>query len=77
MSALGTSVSQDSFTGAFGGGMQWKLTSNLSVRTSADYLYASHDILGGARFLQNNIRVSTGLVFTLGDRNLRRARSRN
>jgi hypothetical protein len=74
VNTLGTSASQDGFSGTFGGGVQWKLNSRMSFRTSADYVYARHDIFGGSQFLQNNIRLSSGLVFALGGRSPTRAR---
>jgi hypothetical protein len=43
-SASGFSRSQNSFAGAFGGGVQWKLGPRWAVRASADYLLTRHNI---------------------------------
>lgn len=61
LSAL--SVSQDSFAGAFGGGVEWPVSRRWAVRTSADYVFTRHNIFGGPSFTQNNIRASVGIVF--------------
>lgn len=58
--------SQNSFAGAFGGGVQWKVASRWAVRASSDYVLTRHNILGGPAFTQNNFRVSAGIVFFLG-----------
>src|SRR5271170_3013495 len=60
-SALGASVSQDGLAGAFGGGVQWRFSERLSFRTSADYVFTRHNILGGPSVAQNNVRASVGI----------------
>jgi opacity protein-like surface antigen len=57
-SALGYSVSESAFAGAMGGGIEWAVTPNWSLRTSADYVFLRH---GGQ--LQNHLRVSSGVVY--------------
>jgi len=66
-SALGFSASQDSFAGAFGGGIQWPVAQRWAVRGSADYVLTQHNIFGGPAYTQNNFRVSAGIVYTFGD----------
>jgi hypothetical protein len=65
-SALGFSASQDSFAGAFGGGIQWPVAQHWAVRGSADYVLTQHNIFGGPAYTQNNFRVSAGIVYTFG-----------
>lgn len=84
-SVLGQSVtaSQDSFAGAFGGGIQWKLVHNLYFRTSADYVLSRHNLYRlfiptAPSASQNNFRVSAGIVFAFGgERHEGRAGSRS
>jgi len=64
--ALGASASQDGLAGAFGGGLQWRFSRQLSFRTSADYVLSRHNILGGSSVTQNNFRVSVGIVYGFG-----------
>jgi hypothetical protein len=64
--ALGASASQDGLAGAFGGGLQWRFSRQLSFRTSADYVFSRHNILGGSSVTQNNFRVSVGIVYGFG-----------
>jgi hypothetical protein len=64
--ALGASASQDGLAGAFGGGLQWRFSRELSFRTSADYVFSRHNILGGSSVTQNNFRVSVGIVYGFG-----------
>jgi hypothetical protein len=64
--ALGFSASQDSFAGAFGGGIQWPVGQHWAVRGSADYVLTQHNIFGGPAYTQNNFRVSAGIVYTFG-----------
>lgn len=66
--ALGVSASQDSLAGAFGGGVQWKVSGPWSVRASADYVFTRHNILGGSSVTQNNVRASVGIVYSFGRR---------
>jgi hypothetical protein len=68
LSAFGTSASQNSFAAAVGGGGQWTVSPHLAVRVSADDAFTRHNIFGGPRVTQVNIRVSAGLVFMFGGR---------
>lgn len=65
-SALGLSASQNSFAGLLGGGVEYPTVKRWAVRVSADYAFTHHNILGGSRVLQNNFRVSAGIVFKFG-----------
>jgi membrane-associated protease RseP (regulator of RpoE activity) len=65
-SASGISASQDSLVGAFGGGVQWKVSGPFSIRASADYVFTRHNILGGPSVTQNNVRASVGVVYSFG-----------
>jgi hypothetical protein len=67
-SALGASVSQDSFAAAFGGGLQWKVAPQWAVRGSADYVLTRHNIFGSplSNYTQNNFRASVGIVYMFG-----------
>jgi hypothetical protein len=67
-SALGVSLSQDSLSGAFGGGVQVPVSPRLSVRASGDYVFSRHNILGGPSVTQNNVRVGAGIVYSFGGR---------
>src|ERR1700733_1316369 len=64
--ALGVSASQDSLAGAFGGGLQWRVSGPFSFRASADYAFTRHNILGGSSVTQNNVRASVGIVYSFG-----------
>ena len=66
--ALGISESQDSLAGAFGGGLQWRVSGPFSVRAGADYVFSRHNILGGPSVTQNNVRASVGIVYSFGGR---------
>ena len=66
--ALGDSASQDSLAGAFGGGVQWRVSGPFSLRASADYVFSRHNILGGSSVTQNNVRASVGIVYSFGGR---------
>jgi hypothetical protein len=61
ISVRGSTASNDSLATAFGCGHQWKMAKNISLRTSADYVLTNY---GGS--IQNNIRVSIGVVFGFG-----------
>jgi membrane-associated protease RseP (regulator of RpoE activity) len=65
-SESGMSLSQDSLAGAFGGGVQWKVSGPFSIRGSADYVFTRHNILGGPSVTQNNVRISAGIVYSFG-----------
>jgi hypothetical protein len=56
-SALGFSKSQDGLAGAFGGGVEWSVSTHLAVRSSVDYVFTRHNIFGGPSYTQNNVRV--------------------
>jgi hypothetical protein len=62
-SALGlsTSVSDNAFASALGGGLEIGMSKHLGVVTGADYLMTRH-----ASATQNNIRVSAGLSVRFG-----------
>jgi hypothetical protein len=68
--ARGLSLSQDSFATAFGGGVQVHIPhSPLAFRASVDYLITQHNLVSfGPGFAQNNIRISTGIVFVTSQR---------
>jgi hypothetical protein len=61
--------SSNSFAAAFGGGIDVRLSRTVSLRAiQADYVLTHfRDLADGERHNQNNIRVSTGVVFRLGD----------
>lgn len=67
-SAQGLSLSQDSFATALGGGFQVRIPRTpLAFRASVDYLITQHNLVSfGPGFAQNNIRVSTGIVYVTG-----------
>lgn len=71
-SVLGFSRSQNSFAGAFGGGVEWKVAPHWAVRGSADYVLTRHNILNlipgvsEPDMTQNNFRASVGIVFMFG-----------
>ena len=62
----GSSSSLNTFAMAFGGGVDYKLMNHISVRLfDADYLFThfNPNEFGGPNNSQNNLRVSTGVVF--------------
>ena len=65
-SSSGESLSQDSFAGAFGGGVEWPVSRRLAVRGGVDYVFTRHNILGGPSYTQNNVRVGAGIVYVFG-----------
>jgi membrane-associated protease RseP (regulator of RpoE activity) len=66
-SALGVSASQDSFAAILGGGIQWKVAPQWSVRAGADYVFTHHNFVAPLEsFTQNNFRVSVGVVYSFG-----------
>lgn len=69
-SALGSSASENGLAAAIGGGARWRVTPEWSVRASADYLLTRHTgpALPATRVIQNNIRVSGGVVYTFHTR---------
>jgi len=77
--ALGYSEFEWSPAGAFGGGAQFSISRRFSIRTAADYIIAKHDLFGSPVYqegeyqyspslMQNNFRVSAGIVVKLGSR---------
>jgi len=69
LSGLGSSVglgSQDGFAGAFGGGVEWKVSGPWSVRASTDYVFTRHNLFGASSRTQNNFRAGAGIVYSLG-----------
>lgn len=66
-SIVGISLgSQNSFSGAVGGGVEVPFSRHFAVRGSADYAFTRHNIFGGPRVTQNNIRASAGIVYRFG-----------
>lgn len=61
-----SSASDNTLAGAAGGGVQWNMTRQLALRTSADYVMSR---FGGV--MQNNFRVTLGIVFEVGSVNRR------
>jgi opacity protein-like surface antigen len=55
------SSSDNALAGAAGGGVQWNVSRQLALRTSADYVLSR---FGG--LTQNNFRVTLGIVFEAG-----------
>ena len=58
---VSSSVSDNAFASAWGGGLEYGFSKHLGVVTDADYLMTRH-----ASATQNNIRVSAGLSFRFG-----------
>jgi opacity protein-like surface antigen len=59
----GLAETHTAFAMALGGGVDIPLSSHFVVRAAqADYLYSNHGDFG-----QNNLRVSTGVVFRFGE----------
>jgi len=65
-SYLGSSAGQQGFAAEFGGGVQWRISRSISLRTSGDYALSRHNIFGGPAATQNNFRASIGIVFGVG-----------
>lgn len=66
-SILGVSLgSQNSFSGAVGGGIEVPFSKHFAVRGAADYAFTRHNIFGGSRVTQNNVRASAGIVYRFG-----------
>ncbi len=59
-SDFGSSVSDTAIASAFGGGLEWKLSSRLSARASVDYALTHYYVT------QNNLRTSIGLAYIFG-----------
>jgi hypothetical protein len=67
-SFAGGSLSDNRFAAAFGGGVQWPLSSHWALRGSADYVLTRHSFFGEPSLRQNNFRAATGLVYSFGGR---------
>lgn len=68
---LSQHFSQDGFAGAFGGGIQQKISGPLSVRVGADYIFTRHNLfslldLGGSAYTQHNYRIVAGIAYSFG-----------
>jgi len=59
--APGTSASDYSMAMALGGGVQWKITRHMDLRTSGDYVMSRFE-----GQMQSNIRLTVGVVFERG-----------
>jgi opacity protein-like surface antigen len=59
--AAGATASDNAIAAAMGGGVQWKVARHVAIRASADYFLSR---FGAAT--QNNIRISTAVVFDVG-----------
>lgn len=59
--ATGASSSDNSLAVAAGGGVQWNISRQLALRTSADYVLSRFEGL-----TQNNVRVMLGIVYEIG-----------
>jgi opacity protein-like surface antigen len=64
--ALNSTVTDNALAGAVGGGVQWNVTRQFALRASGDYVMSRFEGL-----MQNNVRVSLGLVFQMGSVNNR------
>jgi hypothetical protein len=64
--AAGATSSSNVLAGAVGGGVQWNVSRQFALRTSADYVMSR---FGG--LTQNNFRVTLGIVFEAGSVNSR------
>lgn len=66
----GISTSLNGFTTIFGGGLQRRIKHTAwAWRTSVDYAVAQHNIYGGIGFAESNLRISTGVVYTVNPPN--------
>lgn len=61
---MGGTSSDNSLAGAAGGGVQWNVSRQFAVRTSADYLLSRFEGL-----TESNVRVTMGIVFQKGSVN--------
>jgi opacity protein-like surface antigen len=63
-SIAGTSGSDNAFAMSLGGGVDYKLTDRFAIRPiKVDYLMSRFSETGSSAQTQNNLRVSTGIVF--------------
>ncbi len=61
---LGASHTQNGFGGAFGSGIQKKISGPWAARVSADYVFTRHKLSSsGPAYLQNNYRVTAGIAY--------------
>jgi hypothetical protein len=72
----GVSEGQNAFAMALGGGTVVRLTEHVGVRTSLDYVLTRHNVLGGARVNQNNVRAGAGLVWYFGGHGVGKSKAR-
>jgi hypothetical protein len=68
-SALGISDSQNGFAMALGGGVEVPTSSGFGLRASVDYALSHHNVIGGNRVDQNNVRVGVGIFYAFGATN--------
>lgn len=63
-SVLGAGGSTNAFAMTIGGGLDYKLTDHVAIRpVKVDYLLTRFNEFGSNAQMQNNLRVSTGIVF--------------
>lgn len=68
-SAGGISAGENAFSMAIGGGVDLPLRRRFSIRLiQAEYLLTRFDRVTGASATQNDVRISTGLVFRFGSK---------
>lgn len=68
-SSSGISADENSFAMAMGGGLDFTIRHRLAIRViEADYLLTRFAHPDGSSATQNNVRISTGLVFRFGVR---------
>jgi hypothetical protein len=68
-SSGGISAGENAFSMAIGGGVDWPLRGRFSIRLiEAEYLLTRFDSVTGASATQNDVRISTGLVFRFGSK---------
>jgi len=64
LSSAGTSGSDNAFAMTLGGGLDYKLSDHFAIRpVKVDYLMTRFSETGTSNQTQNNLRVSTGIVF--------------
>jgi hypothetical protein len=68
-SSGGLSAGENAFSMAMGGGIDWPLRRRFSIRLiQAEYLLTRFDRVTGSSATQNDVRISTGLVFRFGSK---------
>jgi len=55
--------SENGLAGEVGGGVEHPLTHSLILRASADDLYTRHNVFGGVKSAEQNLRLSVGVVY--------------